>query len=263
MLRLDGVTCTLRFSAPETDAGYSHALDGEKMKTKLPVYLYMCVLSDVGIVKEAPYYGISRKLKLDEEKEGGDEQKKEGEEEDETMIFDIVDAKFAVYNSLFEGAGGTSSFPSITAMTTTTTTTTTATITAGPKPKYVLVCVSINPASTSSTTTDTSSIPKLLHDSLIEKVKAAVPPALTTQSCLYHWAGEDAQPDMHPFIDIGVSGEWMVMVLLGDEEGKTLSREHVCSLVEGWVGDCARGIVGAERGGKVGFGVWEGEVLMG
>ena len=254
MLRLDGVTCTLRFSAPETDAGYSHALAGSKLKTKLPIYLYMCVLSDVGIVKHAPYYGISRKLKLDEEKAEGDEHKKADEaDDDETMIFDIVDAKFAVYNSLVERAGGSTSFPSIT----------TTMMTTGPEPKYVLVCVSINPASSSSPTDTSSSIPKLLHDSLIERVEATVPPTLTTQSCLYHWAGEVAQPDMHPFIDIGVSGEWMVMVLLGDEEGSTLSREHVCGLVEGWVGDYARGIVGAERGGKVGFGVWEGEVLMG
>ncbi|CAA9957520.1 hypothetical protein PTMSG1_01128 [Pyrenophora teres f. maculata] len=247
MLRLQGVTGAMRFRAPDTDTRYSHALDDDdagESGGKLPVYLYMCVLSDLSVVRGAEYYGVSRKLDLDEEGEG--DGKREGEE-DERMVFDIVDAKFAVYEKLAERG----TVPIM-----------------GGKAKSVIICVSITPppssssssSSTGNTDSDTDSIPQSLHDSLLDTVKTAVSPALTTHSCLYRWAGEAAQPDMHPLIDIGVNGQWMVNLLLVDEEGETLMREHVCGLVEGWVSDVAKAIVG---GGKVRFGVWEGEVIMG
>ncbi|KAI1530903.1 hypothetical protein PtrCC142_008608 [Pyrenophora tritici-repentis] len=209
MLRLQGVTGAMRFRAPDTDTGYSHALEDDTGESgeKLPLYLYMCVLSDLGVVREAPYYGVSRRLDLDEENGEGDGVKKEEREEDKKMVFDIVDAKFAVYEKLV----GRGMIPVV-----------------EKKTKSVLICVSITPSSPSSTHTDTDAafVSQSLHDSLLDTVKKAVPPALTTHSCMYRWAGEAAQPDMHPLIDIGVSGEWMVTVLVVDEEGETLMREH-------------------------------------
>lgn len=248
LLRLDGVTRAMRFSAPETDTGYSHALDGEE-GNKLPAYVYMCVLDDVRVVKGAPYYGVSRRLRLDEEngeKENEGKAQRDGDdgqdnEEDKSMIFDIVDAKFAVYEKL---ADRTRTKPFPLPLTAT-----------SAKMKCVLACVSIAGASGDAT----DNVPQMLHDSLFDKVNAAVPEALTTYSCLYRWAGEDAQPEMHPLIDIGGTGQWMVAVWVVDEKGKTLVREKVCALVEGWVGDCAT----VERAGKVGFGVWDGEFIMG
>ncbi|RMZ66749.1 calcium calmodulin-dependent kinase [Pyrenophora seminiperda CCB06] len=150
MLRLEGITCAMRFSAPEEDPRYSHAVDDEG-SGKLPMYLYMCLLSELDVVRGAPYYAVSRKLKLDEEEEeeeGKDEEDKENE--DESMVFDIVDAKFAVYEKL----GGAT------------------TRTMGGKMKCAVICVSISPDSpSSSTTTDTdmSGIAKSLHDSLLDK----------------------------------------------------------------------------------------------
>jgi hypothetical protein len=50
----------------------------------------------------------------------------------------------------------------------------------------------------------------------------------------------------------------MILVLLVDEEGKTLVREHAVMLVNGWV---------EEEKGKLGavgmeVGLWDGEVFM-
>ena len=127
----------------------------------------------------------------------------------------------------------------------------------GKGPKSVMVAVHVDlPQAT--TTIDVDTVPKALQSSLFTLVKAAVPPALEPYSSLYRWSGEDAQPEHHPLISKDGRGEWMVLLLLVDEEGKTLIREHAVMLVQGWVNE-ERGKL---DGGKIEFGVWEGEVLM-
>jgi hypothetical protein len=205
-------------------------------------------VSDIAFLKGDAYAGVSRKLNLEKtrELEKGEEAVGYPEKgKDDTMVFDIVDAKFAVYEEV--GSSGTETpFQTLPSH---------LTSRDGAGPKSVLVAVHVDLPS--GTMDDT--VPKTLQSSLFTLVKAAVPPALKPYSSLYRWSGVEAQPDHHPLISKDGRGEWMVLLLLVDEEGKTLIREHAVMLVQGWVNE-ERAKLGR---GKIEFGVWEGEVLMG
>lgn len=69
----------------------------------------------------------------------------------------------------------------------------------------------------------------------------------------------EAQPEHHPPIDCEASGEWMIVLLVVDEEGKTLDRRHVNEQVEKWI----KGVDREEYGSvDTYFGVWSGELFM-
>ncbi|CAG5172887.1 uncharacterized protein ALTATR162_LOCUS7540 [Alternaria atra] len=243
------VTHGLRFCAPDSDDRYSHAEEDETM----PKYLYTFPVSDITFLKGEAYNGVSRKLNLEKtrELESGEEAVGFPEQgKDEAMVFDIVDAKFAVYEEV-ESAwlGSEDSFQKLP---------THLTSRGGTGPKSVLVVVHVD-LPQAHTTTGVEIVPEALRSSLLNLVKAAVPPALKPYSSLYRWSGVEAQPDHHPLISKDGRGNWMVLLLLVDEEGKTLIREHAAMLVQGWVQE-ERGKLG---GGKIDFGVWDGEVLMG
>ncbi|KAL1795084.1 hypothetical protein ACET3X_006900 [Alternaria dauci] len=241
-------TYALRFCAPDSDDKYTH----NEKEGPLPKYMYTCVVSDIGYLKTDAYNEVSRKLNL--EKTRDLEKGEEGvgfqdDAEGEAMVFNIADAKFAVYEEI--GSPATTTETSFQALPTHLTTR------GGVAPKSVLVAVHVDlPQGT--TAMDVDAVPKALQSSLFNLIKTAVPPALKPYSSLYRWSGEDAQPDYHPLISKDGRGEWMVLVLLVDEEGKTLIREHAVMLVQGWVNE-ERGKL---DGGKIEYGVWEGEVFM-
>ncbi|KAG9188624.1 hypothetical protein G6011_07329 [Alternaria panax] len=241
------VTHDLRFGAPDSDDNYTHS----EKEGSLPKYMYTCVVSDVGFLKGDAYNDVSRKLNLEKTRELEKGEVAVGFQENgkgEAMVFDIVDAKFAVYEEVGSSGMETSYQELPTHLTTR----------GGMAPKSVMVAVHIDlPQNTTNTNIDT--VPKALQSSLFTLVKAAVPPALKPYSSLYRWSGVEAQPDHHPLISKDGRGEWMLLLLLVDEEGKTLIREHAVMLVQGWVNE-ERGKLG---GGEIEFGVWEGEILMG
>ncbi|KAI4921273.1 hypothetical protein J4E85_008618 [Alternaria conjuncta] len=97
------VTQDLRFVAPEDDDGYTHDKkeEGEDGKSAMPKYLYTCLMDDIAFLKTEAYMGVSRRLNLEksrtlEEGEVGVGFLEEKEEGEEKMVFDIVDAQFAV-----------------------------------------------------------------------------------------------------------------------------------------------------------------------
>ncbi|KAI4674194.1 uncharacterized protein J4E84_010700 [Alternaria hordeiaustralica] len=100
------VTQDLRFVAPEGDDGYTHTHDKkeegkETSKGLMPKYLYTCLMDDIAFLKTEAYMGVSRRLNLEksrtlEEGEVGVGFLEEEGEGEEKMVFDIVDAQFAV-----------------------------------------------------------------------------------------------------------------------------------------------------------------------
>ena len=127
------------------------------------------------------------------------------------MVFDIVDAKFAVYEEM----GSPAMEPSFQMLPTHLTTK------SGKGPKSVMVAVHVDlPQAT--TTIDVDTVPKALQSSLFTLVKAAVPPALEPYSSLYRWSGEDAQPEHHPLIRTDVRCAWMELLSLYDADWQVL-----------------------------------------
>ncbi|OAL55899.1 hypothetical protein IQ07DRAFT_676141 [Pyrenochaeta sp. DS3sAY3a] len=240
-------TKALRFAAPDDDAKYSH--DVEK---GAPPYFYQCVLDDVGLVLTEQYYGISRALNLEGTRELGGGEEPVGDEREGAMVWDVVDARFAVFEEVescaFDGPKDIGSYQNFPLH---------LTSSAGIPPSAplsLLIAISL----TFPTTTADPTIPRKLQSSLLNHFSAS-PPNLTAYSSLYHWAGAESQPEHHPLIDAEVSGEWMIMLLVVDEEGKTLQRRHVNEQVGRWIG-------GLDKEGYGGvdahFGVWGGELLM-
>jgi len=251
------VTQDLRFVAPEGDDGYTHTHDkkeqGEDGKRAMPKYLYTCLMDDIAFLKTEAYMGVSRRLNLEKSRKLEEGEMGVGfleeEEGEEKMVFDIVDAQFAVYEEVGGlGREGEKPFQRLPKH---------LTSRMGAAPKSVLVTVYIDvPLGVGM---DRDTVPQALHDSLLSRFKAVVPPALKPYLSLYRWAGVEAQPEAHPLIGKDGRGEWMVLLLLVDEEGETLVRGHAVMLVEGWV-EQERGKAGV---GGIEFGVWEGEVFMG
>lgn len=68
-----------------------------------------------------------------------------------------------------------------------------------------------------------------------------------------------SQPENHPLIDVEASGEWMILLLVVDEGGKTLERRHVDEQVGRWIGAVDKE---GNGGVKASFGVWGGELFM-
>lgn len=90
------LTRCLRFVVPDdnNDTNYSHT-----NPETLPPYLYTCHIDDIGIVQSQAYYDVSRKLDLESTRDLGEGEEKVGRE---GMVFDIVDAEFAIYEEMTE-----------------------------------------------------------------------------------------------------------------------------------------------------------------
>ena len=120
-------------------------------------------------------------------------------------------------------------------------------------PRSILISLSVKVSSPAVSSPD---IPRKLQASLIEQFKAA-PAGLELYTSLYRWTGVEAQPKDHPMIDMEASGEWLVTLLVIDEEGGELKRGDVDELVGKWADGVSK-----EDGYTVDVGVWDGEVFM-
>ena len=98
------VTKCFRFTAPATDPKYSH-LDSASQQP----YLYTCNASDIAVFNSQPYYDISRKLDLENTR-----QLREGEVPvgKEGMVWDVVNAKFALFELVPSGTSFSLPHPS-------------------------------------------------------------------------------------------------------------------------------------------------------
>jgi hypothetical protein len=156
-------------------------------------------------------------------------------------VFDIVDAKFAVFEEVQDGINTLQTLP---------------TSVKGTAPKSCLVVLNIDfPPSAAE-----ENIPQKLQAELLKLFEQA-PPSLKSYSSVYRWSGVEAQPNGHPLIDVEGSGEWMVFMLVVDEEGSTLNRGHLVKMVGGWV-EGENGKRDEREGVEVEFGVWDGEIFM-
>jgi hypothetical protein len=98
----------------------------------------------------------------------------------------------------------------------------------------------------------TSSPPQGLQSDFLTLWGNRAPKELKIFSSVYCLKG-DAQPNEHPKIEPELVGgrEWLVLILVVDDEGAMLKVEHVEMMVGGWAN---------QQGVEVKFGVWEGEV---
>jgi hypothetical protein len=93
-----------------------------------------------------------------------------------------------------------------------------------------------------------------LHANLVERVRSAFGESVTLYSSVYVHGGEEAHPDMHPKIDtdkIG-GGEWLMLVLIIEEDVKSTTDGHMEKLVAEWVKEIGTA--------EMKYGVWYGEV---
>lgn len=88
-------TKALRFAAPDEDPKYSH--DESKGYS---TYFYQCVLDDIRLVHASPYHEISRVLNLEKTRELDEGEEAVGYEKEDAMVFDLVDAKFAIFEEV-------------------------------------------------------------------------------------------------------------------------------------------------------------------
>ncbi|CAO2656913.1 Nn.00g057160.m01.CDS01 [Neocucurbitaria sp. VM-36] len=233
--QLGDMTKTLRFAALD---------DTSK-------YLYTCVVDDIGILKSQPYYDVDRRLNLERTRELGAEEEAVGYEKDDAMIFDIVDAKFAIFEEVdsdkLQGTkpiGSYQHFPL------------SYTSTPGSKPlapPSILVSLNIR----SSSPNHSANTPQLLQKLLVERLATATPAGLELFTSIYRWAGTEAQPENHPMIECEESGVWLVTLLIIADERASLKGEHVSEVVGKWVDE-----VNEKKELKVEFGVWGGELFM-
>jgi hypothetical protein len=112
------VTRDLRFVAPDSDDAYTHKKeeDGAGEEVMRPKYMYTCLVDNLAVLKGEAYNGVSRRLNLEKTRGlkngevGVEAQEEEGEEK---MVFDIVDAKFAVYEEVESGSLGSETFQNL------------------------------------------------------------------------------------------------------------------------------------------------------
>ncbi|KAF1840561.1 uncharacterized protein K460DRAFT_323357, partial [Cucurbitaria berberidis CBS 394.84] len=96
--KLGKMTKTLRFAAPYNDDGDEKSSEAQgEGYTK---YLYTCIVDDVGILQSQPYYDISRLLNLEQTRDLGKEEETVSYEKEDAMVFDVVDARFAIYEEV-------------------------------------------------------------------------------------------------------------------------------------------------------------------
>jgi hypothetical protein len=230
----------MRFVAPEKAKGYTH-----NEEEGLPKYLYTCLVDDIAFLKSRAYDDVSRRLNLERTRALGEEEEAVNGDGEEKMVFDIVDAKFAVFEQTSTGINTFQNLPVHL---------TSSKGTRPSAPKSCLVVLNISSPSSSS------EIPETLQANLLKLFERA-PPSLKSYSAVYRWSGKQAQPENHQFIDVEESGEWMVLFLVVDEVGDVLQSEHLVQMVGGWV-EQENSKRDEREGVEIAYGVWDGEVFM-
>ena len=67
--------------------------------------MYTLMVDDLGALNSQAYYEVDRRLNLEQGRTLGKEEEAVNYESDEAMVFDIVDAKFAVLGEVESGGG--------------------------------------------------------------------------------------------------------------------------------------------------------------
>lgn len=96
--QLGRLTRSLRFTAPESESKYSH----DETKGYSP-YFYTSIVDDIGILQSQPYYDLSRLLDLEKTRELGEGEEGVGYRTEGAMVWDVVNAKFAVFTEVESG----------------------------------------------------------------------------------------------------------------------------------------------------------------
>jgi hypothetical protein len=160
------------------------------------------------------------------------------------MVFDIVDAQFAVYETVLLDIG----LPTFQDLPTIFTSRNGVTL-----KKSSLVVLDFEEAGDEMAARG-KAVKMLEH---LYNLASREPPCLETFSSVYKWSGEGAQPEGHPLI-AGGRGEWMVLFLVVDVIRDVRPRGHLVKEIEGWVGEEH----GKGEGVEAGFGVWNREVFI-
>jgi hypothetical protein len=186
-------------------------------------YFYTILTNDIPFFHSAQYHACSRRLDLENTRVLGEREESVGCEEG-LMVWDICDAKFAIYEEVASSDEmEVEAYPKLEG-----------------KGKKWLVGASL--------AADESRVKEMQKD-LVECLRKKG----KVFSSVYKHGGKEAQPDKHPEIEarrIG-GGEWLVVVLVVGEEGM-MEKEGLEELVEEWK---------KEKEG-VNIGVWKGEVDM-
>ncbi|KAF2118176.1 hypothetical protein BDV96DRAFT_597049 [Lophiotrema nucula] len=234
-----GMTHCLRNIAPEIDSKYSH--DATKPGT-VPPYFYFCVLDDIKWLETQAYFDASRKLDIENTRslvEGEEPVGKGG------MVFDICDARFAVYEEVETG----SKVPAYQTLPFKYTTPSSTSWTQPPESHIIGIHIK-TPTGTPSDT----------FISLQSAVTDAYPAssAYKTYTSLYKF-NKKAQPAHHPEIITDDNENWLLVVLLvKDGEGDLPARKDIEGKVDGLVKTWKEG-----KDLEPYFGVWDGEVWFG
>ena len=194
------VDICIRGTAPEDESGYSH----EEKPSRQPAYLYACLVGDINILKSQPYYSISRKLNLEQTRPLGELEKPVGYKgnDKEAMVFDIVDAKFAVYEAVNDAIRSPRSSDEIVCF---------------PYPTLMIRINVLRPDMTPGK--DPATIAEKLDAHL--KIVCQWP---KINAAVYRWAGKGAQPNEHPPIAREGNAEWMILALVHDVVGEWRSK---------------------------------------
>jgi hypothetical protein len=149
--------------------------------------------------------------------------------EEGKMVWDVCDAKFAIYEETQSDDVGIKSYQEL----------------PGIDGRKQLITIGL-PGSEAKV--------RKLHANLAERFRNSLRNTATLFSSLYAHGGEEAHPDMHPKIDtdkIG-GGEWLVLVLIVEEDVKSTTDGHMEKLVAEWVKEIGTA--------EMKYGVWYGEV---
>lgn len=251
------VTSCLRFARSDEGNGYGHNPEGD---TK-PMFVYACLVDNLDVLKSKAYDDVSRALNLETTRKLGEDEcpvgYSEGLEQEgkEPMVFDIVDAKFAVYEEIPTGGGPT--FQNLPPDLLSPLGTMPATL------STYLIAVNVGlPASAGDDM-------KKISEMLLGRLRKLLPAYIKTYSSLYCWKGKEAQPKDHPFTNAEKNAGWMFMICVSGAIGpisnviewlpKDVFDRAVSSLgygVDVQVGE----MVGQDV--PRGYGIWEGNIFM-
>lgn len=234
------ITRALRFVRQNATGGqgeyvHSYLLDQRLFRTGrlelisvgLDSYFYTILTNDMGFFHTEQYAARSLRLDLENTRSLDDGEQPVGCKEGQ-MVWDICDAKFTIYEQIPpDDHLGIEACPS------------------HPRSEGGKWLVG------ASLTGDANEVKRVQRE-LVEYVRGRAGEGKVFSS-VYKHGGEEAQPENHPEIaaDKVGGGEWLVVVLVVDEEGKVGDGG-----VEGLVGEWGKG----RKGLKVG--VWKGELDM-
>ncbi|USP77087.1 calcium calmodulin-dependent protein kinase [Curvularia clavata] len=221
---------------------YSH----EEKPDKWPAYMYTCFVGDIGVLKNQPYYNVSRKLNLEQTRSLAEDEKPVGYGDKNAMVFDIVNAKFAVYKEIERPYMYFSDLRS------------------------ELACAKFSGASSETITRINLCTPygwdlqsaKLLAHYLETSLQRSKLETMTGMSLtLYRWAGRESQPDKHPLIDVQGISEWMILVIIRCsppyrfEKLIPITMDIIGTSLQAFALDT----IGSEVKGMFNYGVWGAE----